>query len=90
VQACGSLFDPLIHTKWMNSQKTMGKEVKKSVKQLYALMLYFSLVSFKIVCGVFKIEQWNHIKVTVRQIIALKHCPKGANSHSFLFNDKNN
>jgi len=53
-------------------------------------MLYFSLASFKIVCGVFKIEQWNHIKVTVRQIIALKHCPKGANSHSFLFNDKNN
>jgi hypothetical protein len=78
-----TLFDPLIHTKWMNSQ-SYEQRSNKTVKQLYSLMLYFSLASFRIVCGVFSIEQWNHVKVTVRQIIALKHCPKGGNSDSFL------
>lgn len=36
----------------------------------------------------FSIEQCNRVKVTVRQIIVLKRCPKGGSSDSFFFNNK--
>jgi hypothetical protein len=55
------------------------------------LYIFLSLASFKIVIGVFKIEQWNLVKVTFRQIYnsseALSQRGK-FDLYSFLFNDK--
>jgi hypothetical protein len=56
-----------------------GKILAMPLAVCFILVLQISKV-----CGVSKIEQWNIVKVTVRQIIALKHYPEGGGGLTFF------